>query len=108
LPDIGLARLLVDQLIDLGIAIAGVIALGAARKILVELLVGVVEPVLADGQTDGVILAHDGRVPLRRVDRIEGSVDVDLLQLVDQQHRGIAIGRGVARRYVTASRLSGP
>ena len=45
----------------------GVVTLGTAGEILLELRIGIVEPVLADGQTDGIILSHDGRIPLRRV-----------------------------------------
>src|SRR5438552_3879673 len=36
---IALHRLLVDQLFDLGVAVPGIVALGAAREILIELLV---------------------------------------------------------------------
>src|SRR6516225_1345017 len=79
LGDVGLARLPVDQPVDIGIAIAGVVALRTAGEILVKLLVGIVEPVLADGHTDRIVLAHDSRIPLRRVDRVEGRVDIDLL-----------------------------
>src|SRR5580700_4178506 len=39
LGGVWLARLPIDQLVDLGAAITGVVALGAAREILVELLV---------------------------------------------------------------------
>src|SRR5437763_7715955 len=46
---IGFHRLLVDEIVDLLAAIAGVVPLGAADEVLVELLVGVVEPVFADG-----------------------------------------------------------
>src|SRR6516162_2208451 len=105
---VGLARLPVDQPVDLSTAVAGVVALGAAGEILVELLIGIVEPVLADRHTDRIILAHDGRIPLRRVDRVEGRVDIDLLQLVDQQYRRVAIGRGVARGHGRRERLVRP
>ena len=40
---VGFHRLLVDQLVELGIAVAGVVALRAAGVVLVELLVGVVD-----------------------------------------------------------------
>ena len=52
LAGIWLARLPVDQSVDLRAAIAGVIALSAAVKILVKLLVGIVEPIFADSQTE--------------------------------------------------------
>src|SRR5205085_7431052 len=75
----------------------GVVALGSTDEILVELLVRIVEPVLADGQPNRIILAHDRRIPLGRVDGIERAVDIDVLQLVDQQDRWIAIGGDIAR-----------
>jgi hypothetical protein len=49
-------------------------------------------------ERDGVVAAHDPGEPLRGVDRVELAVDVDLLQLVDQDNRRIAIGRDVAGR----------
>src|SRR5947207_5112512 len=72
-------RLAVDHPVELRIAVTAVIALGAAYEILVELLVGIVEAVLADDCADREILAHYLRVPVGRVDRVEFSVDVDLL-----------------------------
>src|ERR1051325_7698397 len=49
---VGFHRLLVDQIVHFLAAIAGIVALGAADEVLVELLVGVVEPVFADGEPD--------------------------------------------------------
>ena len=108
LLDIGLDRLLVDQLVDLGVAITGVVALGAAGIILVEHLVGVIEPGLGHGEGERVILSHDGRVPLRRVDRVQRAVDIDILQLIDQDDGGIAVRGNVARRHGDRQALIGP
>src|SRR5690242_1685296 len=71
--------------------------LGAAGEIFVERLIRVVEPIPGQVQRDGVVAAHDPGQPLRGVDRVELTVDIDLLQLVDQDDRRIAIGRNVAR-----------
>src|SRR6266480_8118913 len=49
---IGFRRLAVDHSVELRIAVTAVIALGAAYEILVELLVGIVEAVLADDCAD--------------------------------------------------------
>src|SRR5437762_1397303 len=76
---IGFHRLAVDHPVELRIAVAAVIALGAAYEILVELLVGIVEAVLADDCADREILAHYLRVPVGRVDRVELAVDIDFL-----------------------------
>ncbi len=93
-----LHRLPLDHLVELGIAIAVVVALGAAGEVLVEGLVRVVEPVAGQVEADRVISPHHLRKPLRRVDRLELGIDIDLLQLVDQDHRRIAKWRDVAGR----------
>ena len=46
---VGFHRLLIDQLVDFLAAITGVVALGAAGEVLVELLVRIVESIFADG-----------------------------------------------------------
>src|SRR5205823_8013433 len=56
---IGLARLPVDQRVDLLVAIAGVVAVRAARVVLIEHLVGVVDRGLADIDPDRIVLADD-------------------------------------------------
>src|SRR5712691_6420441 len=57
-----------------------------------------IEAVFADHQADGEVFAHDLGIPIGRVDGIEFSVDVDLLQLVDQDHRRGARQRNDAYR----------
>ena len=74
-----LHRLLFDQIIDLGIAVAGVVALRAADVILVELLIRVVDPSLGDIEPDNKIAARQRRIPLCGVECIEHPVDIDLL-----------------------------
>src|SRR5438270_12512656 len=48
---IGFHRLPIDQLVDLGVAVAGVVAIRAAYVVFVELLVRVVDPGLGDVET---------------------------------------------------------
>jgi len=91
-----LRRLLVHQLVDFGIAIAGIVARGAAYIILIERHIRIVDCRLGDIDRDLVILAHQLRIPLGGIDWVEFRVDVDLLQLPDQNHCGIAIGLDVA------------
>src|SRR6266567_1008150 len=74
-----------------GFAVAGIITLRTAHIVLVELRVRIVDPGLGDIETDGVILAHDLWVPIGGVDGVELAVDVDLLQLVNQDHCRIAV-----------------
>jgi len=90
--------LFIDQRIDLLIAVVGVIALCTAREVLVELRVGIIDLALGDVHCDAVILAHHHRIPLGGVERVELAVDVDLLQLVYQDHCRIAVIRNIARR----------
>src|SRR5215469_14758809 len=81
-----LSRLSVEQLLDLAIAVAGVIARRIAGVILVELLVGIIDGTGDAGDTDLVILAGELGEPEARFDRLELAVDVNILQLVDQDH----------------------
>src|SRR5258708_685238 len=50
LPSIGLGRLLVDQSVGLGVAIASIVALRPTKIVLVEHLVGIIEPRFGDGE----------------------------------------------------------
>src|SRR3984893_2136632 len=88
----------IDHLLVSATAVPVVIILGAASKVFVKRLVRVVEPVAGQVQGDGIVTAHDPGEPLRSVDRVEFAVDVDLLQLVDQNDRRIAVGRNIAGR----------
>src|SRR6516165_5387424 len=89
---VGLGRLLLDQLVDLGIAIAGVIAYRSAHEILVELLVGIVDAAFGAVDSDRVVLAVDLGEPVRGLDWLKLGVDIDLLQLIDQDHRRLPVG----------------
>src|SRR6516164_3595184 len=63
-----LRRLLVHQLVDFGIAIAGIVARGAAYIILIERHIRIVDCRLGDIDRDLVILAHQLRIPLGGID----------------------------------------
>src|SRR5215469_9485330 len=102
-----LHRLPIDQLVELPIAIAAIITVGAAHVILVELLIGVVEAVLADHHADAEVPAHDLGVPLRGIDSFELAVDIDLLQLVDQDHCRIPGWNNIADRHLDREPLVG-
>src|SRR5437588_7581629 len=64
LLDIWLGRLLVDELVDFRIAVTGIVTVGAADIVFVELLVGIVERALGDVETDREVLAHHLGIPL--------------------------------------------
>src|SRR6516165_1605581 len=96
---VALARLLFDQLLHLGVAVAVPIDAGAAAVEELEHRIGV-GPAGLQIERDRKILAQYLRKILRRVDLIELAVDIDVLQLVDQQHPGIAIEREIAGRYL--------
>src|SRR5215472_17464201 len=96
------------QLLDLGIAVAGIIARRIAGVILVELLVGIIDATGDARDTDLVILAGEFGEPEARFDRIELAVDIDLLELVDQDHRRIAQEWYVACSDFDLETLVGP
>src|SRR2546423_70762 len=76
--------------------------------VLVKLLVGVVDSALADIEADGKIFAHDPWIPLSGVDGFEYAVDINFLQLVDQDHRRIAVWGNVACRHSDCEPLVQP
>ena len=90
---VGFGRLLVDQRLDLGVAIAGVVARRFADIALVEDLVGIIDRAARQAE----ILAHQLRDPVRGLDGLQLAVDADRLQLVDQDRTRIPISRDVAR-----------
>jgi hypothetical protein len=87
---VDLHRLPVDHLVELGIAVFDVVPFGAARVVLVEILVRIVDAVAREIERDGEIFAVKTRKPLRCVDRLEFAVDIDFLQLVDQNDCRVA------------------
>src|SRR5712691_6072161 len=95
-----LHRLLIEQFVDLGIAVAGVIAVRAASVILVDLRVGVVAAGGGQVEADLVVLAVDLGKPGGAFNRLEFRIDVNLAELVDQNDGGIAKRRGVADGYL--------
>src|SRR5271166_5746119 len=95
---VGFDRLLLEPLLELGVAIAGIVALGVAAVVLVELLVRVVDAAAGVVQADLVILAGDLGKPVGRLDRVERAVDISLLELVDQDDGRISVGWDVACR----------
>jgi hypothetical protein len=89
--------LLDKPFLELGVAIADVVALRAAAVILEELLVGVVDTAAGIVEPDLVVLAGEPGEPVRGLDRVELAADPDLLELVDQDDRRVAICGDVAR-----------
>ena len=71
LLEVGLARLRADQLVDLLVAIAGIVALRRAGIILDQIDVGIVDGDAGAVETDGLVLALYLRVPDAGVDRVE-------------------------------------
>ena len=83
----------IEQLFELGIAIAGVVARRAAAVILVELLVGVVDTAAGEIGADRVVLARDLGKPARGLDDLEFAVDDPDQQLYENY------GCGSPRNY---------
>src|SRR6516162_6965058 len=101
---VALDRLLLDQPIYLRIAVTVIIQLGTAPVAQVEVLVWV-RPAARLVGGDDVVLAHTLGEPVAALDRFQLAINVYLLQLVDQDHRSIAIEWDVARRYPNVQRL---
>src|SRR5215469_14397133 len=80
---VGQGRLLDKELLQVRVAVGGVVALRTAAVILEELLVGVVDPAAGIVEADLVILARQLGEPVGGLDRFEFGVDPDLLELVD-------------------------
>src|SRR6266567_4239159 len=93
---VGFGRLLIHQRIDLGAAIAGVVAQRPADVILVKGRIGIVYCRFGDVESDFVVLAREPGIPLRGVEGLELAVDEDLSQLVNQDDRRVAIRCDVA------------
>src|SRR5262249_33809403 len=100
-----LHRLPVKQSINFRIAIAGVIAVGAAGVILIELRVGVIDTDPGQGQPDLIVFAVNLGEPVGGINGLELAVDKDLSKLVDQDRGRIAERRRIAHRYLDRETL---
>ena len=87
-----------EQLLQFRVAIAGIVAFRAARVVLVKLLVGIINAAGSQIGANLIVFASHFGKPIGGLDRIEFAVDINLLQLVDQDNRGIAINREIPRR----------
>src|SRR6516164_8442749 len=87
---VALHRLLLDQLVDIVVAIAVPVDAGAAAIEQIEDRIGIRAAGL-QVEADRVFLAHDLRVVAGGVDRLEFGFDVNLPQLIDQDDRRVAV-----------------
>src|SRR5215469_6118058 len=93
-----LDRLTINQLVHRGAAVTVIVQLGTASVKQMQILVWV-WPASRAGEGYDVVLAHDPGKPVGGVNRFELAVDVDLLQLVDQDHCRVPQIWQVAHRY---------
>src|SRR5215813_14549949 len=91
LVGVGLGRLHVEQLLDLGIAVAGIVALRLSGEVLVEVLIGIVDAVAGGIEADRIGLAADLGEPLRGLDDVDLGIDPDLLELPREDHGRVLI-----------------
>ena len=68
LDRVGFHRLLVHQLVELVVAVSGIVPQRAAHVILVEHLVGVVDTAFYRDRADSVVFARHLRIPESRID----------------------------------------
>src|SRR5882757_7726719 len=87
---VGLSRLLLDHFVDLRIAVAIPVQARSAAVEYVEDWIGIRAAGL-QVEADGVVLASNLGEMGASLDRLQLAVDMDLLQLVEQDHAGIAI-----------------
>ena len=108
LLDIRFRGLLIEQLLELLVAVVGVIALRSAGVILVEILVRIIDRIAGKVEPDRIVLARDLAVPVARFHHLELAVDINVLELIDQDNRGITIDRDVSRRDLEREPFVGP
>src|ERR1700730_13784219 len=101
-------RLLLDQFVDLRVAIAVVVADPAAGIILIKHRIGIVDQRAGQVERDRVVLALHLGIPLGGVYRLELALDIDLLQLVDEDYRRIAVWGYVSGSDLDVQPLVGP
>ena len=75
---VGLHRLLVDQLVELAVAVFRVVAVRVANVVLVEILVWVVEPAADETLGESEVATDQSRQPIRGFDQLDLGVDPDL------------------------------
>ncbi len=98
---VGLARLLVKQILEPAIAVSGEVAVRLAGVAFIQLLVGVVDNGAARVfQPDYLIPARDLRVPVSGFDNVELAGDEDFFELVDPHDRRVPVERDVAGRHL--------
>src|ERR1700730_16370942 len=96
---IGFHRLPIDLPVEFGIAVPAVIAVRAAGIILVKLLVGVVDATASAIHRHTIVFARHLCVPIGGLYCIQFTIDIDLLELIDSDDRGVAVAVEVAGRY---------
>src|SRR5262249_17663113 len=96
---IALARLRLDHFIDLGSAVTVPVTARAAAIIQVEDRIWI-RAARLQINCYGKVLPKDLRKILRGIDEFEFSMDVHVLQLIDQQYCGVAVRRPIARGHL--------
>ena len=76
---VDLHRLLIYQLIDLTVAIPGLIAFGFADVVFVEILVGIIQPAANCSQRNDKIRAHQLGQKVGRLDSLDLAIKPDVL-----------------------------
>ena len=102
-----LLRLLVDELADQLVAVAGVVADRVAAVVLVEDRVGIVDAEAADVGAQLVFLARGHRVPLHGVHLLQRRLHPHPLELADHEGGEVEIGRDRPRVDLQLERIRG-
>ncbi len=102
-----LLRLLGHHLLELLVAVAGVVAGRGAGEVLEEVGVGIVD---ADAREVGpglVLLARGQGMPLRRLDLLQGRLDAHRLQLADHEGGEVEVLGNGPGGHLDAQRIRG-
>src|SRR6185295_15611782 len=94
--DIDFLRLLIEKLVDLSCAVLRVVGLRVAGISALQHRVGIIDADAGGVEGDGVVLFGETIVPDRGFDHLELGIEMHLVELVDEDHRRIAIGGKVA------------
>ena len=95
--DVGFDRLCFEVLLQVLVAVVGVIPQRPAGIVFVEILVRIVQRAARLVDADAVVLFEDAVVIQGRIDDLQVRVDIDVFQLIVHDQRGIAEGWNVSR-----------
>ena len=108
LLDVRLLRLLVEELLDVRRAVARVVRLRLAGVGALQHGVRIVDADTRRVHADGVVLLDQPAVPDRRLDQLHRGVEIDAVELIDEDHGRVLVGREVPGRDLDRQPVARP